>query len=107
MWQIRARRASEAASRPLLSAEWSQDSSPPTLILGQWLCRDWISGRTSQYSFASDGGVGIAMSNGGVATLRYKVSGKTLQISDAKNGMTVMIQELPPKRWCFTAVTRA
>ena len=52
------------------------------------------SGRTSQDSFESDGGVGIAMSNGGLATLRYKVSGKTLQISDAKNGMTVMIQEL-------------
>ena len=92
--QMRSRHASEAGSRPMLSAEWSQDSSLPTLILGQWLCRDWISGRTSQYSFESDGSVSIAMSNSGVASLRYKVSGKTLQFSDAKKGMTVMIQEL-------------
>jgi len=92
--QMRARRAPDAGSRPLLSAEWSQDGSPPSLILGQWLCRDWISGRTSQYSFESDGSVSVAMSNSGVASLRYKVSGKTLQISDAKKGMTVMIQEL-------------
>jgi serine protease Do len=96
--QMRARRASEATSRAPLAAEWSQDSSLATLILGQWLCRDWISGLAGQYNFESDGSVSIAMTNSRVATVRYKVSGKTLQISDAKKAMTVMIQELTARK---------
>lgn len=91
--QMRARAATEAVWRAPFSAEQSEDASR-TLILGQWLCRDWVSGRTGQYSFGPDGSVSIAMSNGKAATLRYKVVGKSLQLSDANGGITIAVQEL-------------
>jgi hypothetical protein len=34
------------------------------------------------------------MSNGQAATLRYRISGKTLQLSDARQGVTIGIREL-------------
>jgi hypothetical protein len=96
--QMRARNASEAVSRAPFSAEGLQDSAPATLILGQWLCRNWISGQTGQYSFESDGSLSIAMTNGSLAALRYRIAGKALQLFDAKQGMAVMIQELNTRK---------
>ena len=96
--QMRARNALEAVSRAPVSAEGLQDSAPATLILGQWLCRNWISGQTGQYSFESDGSLSIAMTNGSLAALRYRISGKALQLFDAKQGMAVTIQELNTRK---------
>jgi serine protease Do len=90
--QMRARRASEATLHASLSGNPSDASS--ALILGQWICRDWVSGRTSQYTFEPDGTVSIAMSEGHVGTLNYRISGKTLQVSDAKQTRTTKIEEL-------------
>jgi serine protease Do len=90
--QMRARRASDATLQASLSGNPSDASS--ALILGQWICRDWVSGRTSQYTFEPDGTVSIAMSEGHVGTLNYRISGKTLQVSDAKQTRTTKIEEL-------------
>jgi serine protease Do len=90
--QMRARRASDATLQASLSGNPSDASS--ALILGQWICRDWVSGRTSQYTFEADGTVSIAMSEGHVGTLNYRLSGKTLQVSDAKQTRTTKIEEL-------------
>jgi serine protease Do len=96
--QMRARRASDVVARALLPGERSQDNSPATLILGQWFCRDWISGRAGQYSFEPNGSLSIALTDSRAATLSYRVSGKTLQFSDAKQGVTVVIEELNDRK---------
>lgn len=92
--QMRARKASSVAWRAPGATESPQDTELANLILGQWFCRDWVSGRTGQYSFDRDGSATIAMSNGQATTLRYRVSGKTLQLSDAGQGVTIAIREL-------------
>ena len=96
--QMHARRPSEAVSRAPFSADAGQDSSPATLIVGQWLCRDWISGQAGQYSFEPDGSLSIVMSGGRVANLKYRVSGKALQLSDAKQGGAATIEELNARK---------
>jgi hypothetical protein len=93
--RMRARRASEATWRSTSIAERSQAASPLTLLIGRWLCRDWTSGRTAHYSFEVDGRVSIAMNDARqAATLKYGVSGKTLQLVDAKQAYSLMIEEL-------------
>jgi hypothetical protein len=93
--RMRARRASEATWRSTAIAERSQAASPLTLLIGRWLCRDWTSGRTAHYSFEVDGRVSIAMNDARqAATLKYGVSGKTLQLVDAKQAYSLMIEEL-------------
>jgi serine protease Do len=91
--EMRARRASEGALRSSVAAISAGDSAA-TQILGSWTCRDWVSGRTSQYTFERDGSVSIAMSDGKVGVLTYRLSGKTLQISDAKQGMATQVEQL-------------
>jgi S1-C subfamily serine protease len=105
--QMRARRASEAVWRPPFSAEPSQDAARANLIVGQWLCRDWVSGRTGQYNFGPEGSVSIAMYDGKAVTLRYRVSGNALQLSDAKQGVTITIQELAAGRMILRGADRS
>ena len=92
--QMRARHASQAGWRTSSVAERSLNPSQATLIVGRWLCRDWISGRTGQYTFEVDGRVSIAMSDSEALTLNYGMSGKTLRISDARDAFTLAIEEL-------------
>ena len=97
--QMRARRASEPGWRASAVADQSQIGSPLALLVGRWLCRDWTTGRTGHYSFETDGRVSIAMSDTrDAATLRYGVSGKTLQIGDAKQAVSMAIEELTARK---------
>jgi S1-C subfamily serine protease len=97
--QMRARPASGAVWRSTAVADRSEPASPLALIIGRWLCRDWTSGRTAQYSFEVDGRVSIAMTDvRQAATLNYGVSGKTLQFSDAKQGYSLVIEELTARK---------
>jgi hypothetical protein len=96
--QMRTRPVSQATWQTALSSDRLQDGAPPNLLLGQWFCRDWVSGRAGQYNFEPDGSLSIAMTDRRVATLSYRVSGKTLQFSDAKQRMTVMIEELNARK---------
>jgi hypothetical protein len=84
-----------------------QDRSAASLIIGQWLCRDWISGWTGQYNFEPDGRVSVAMNNTRAVTLKYGVSGKSLQLSDAKQGVTLVIQELTERKMVIHGVDRS
>lgn len=95
--QMRARRAPEGALRTSVSGMTSEDPST-ALILGPWTCRDWISGRTSRYTFEPDGTVSIAMSDGQVGTLSYRISGKTLQFSGGAQAMAAQVAELTRAR---------
>ena len=97
--QMRARRASEPGWRASAVADQSQIGSPLGLLVGRWLCRDWTTGRTGHYSFETDGRVSIAMNETReAATLRYGVSGKTLQIADAKQAISMAIEELTARK---------
>lgn len=97
--QMRARRASEPGWRASAVADQAQIGSPLALLVGRWLCRDWTTGRTGHYSFETDGRVSIAMSDTrDAATLRYGVSGKTLQIGDAKQAVSMAIEELTARK---------
>lgn len=97
--QMRARRATEPGWRASAVADQSQIGSPLALLVGRWLCRDWTTGRTGHYSFETDGRVSIAMSDTrDAATLRYGVSGKTLQIGDAKQAVSMAIEELTARK---------
>ena len=96
--QMRARRASQAVWAPAFSGERSQDNSTANLVLGQWICRDWISGRSGQYRFDSYGSLNIAMTDGRAVTLAYKVSGRVLQLSDANQGGSLAIEELNARK---------
>jgi len=97
--QMRARRATEPGWRASAVADQSQIGSPLALLVGRWLCRDWTTGRTGHYSFETDGRVSIAMSDTrDAATLRYGVSGRTLQISDAKQAVSMAIEELTARK---------
>lgn len=97
--QMRARRAAQPGWRASSVADRSQAATPLSLIVGRWLCRDWTSGRTAHYSFEADGRVSIAMSDTReAATLRYGVSGKTLQIADAKQALSMAIEELSARK---------
>jgi len=97
--QMRARRASEPGWRASAVADQSQIGSPLALLVGRWLCRDWTTGRTGHYSFETDGRVSIAMiDTRDAATLRYGVSGKTLQIGDAKQAFSMAIEEITARK---------
>jgi S1-C subfamily serine protease len=96
---MRPRRASEPGWRASAVADQSQIGSPLALLVGRWLCRDWTTGRTGHYSFETDGRVSIAMNETReAATLRYGVSGKTLQIGDAKQAVSMAIEELTARK---------
>ncbi|HKU85587.1 MAG TPA: trypsin-like peptidase domain-containing protein, partial [Casimicrobiaceae bacterium] len=97
--QMRARRATQPGWRSSAVADQSQIGSPLALLVGRWLCRDWTTGRTGHYSFETDGRVSIAMSDTrDAATLRYGVSGKTLQIGDAKQAFSMAIEEIGARK---------
>ena len=96
---MRARRASEPGWRASAVADQSQIGSPLALLVGRWLCRDWTTGRIGHYSFETDGRVSIAMNETReAATLRYGVSGKTLQIGDAKQAVSMAIEEISARK---------
>jgi hypothetical protein len=105
--QMRARGAADPGSRSRSVAGLLQDRSPASLIVGQWLCRDWTSGRTGQYNFESDGRLSIAMSNNRAVTLNYGISGKSLRLSDAKQGTTLVIEELTDRKMVFRGSDRS
>jgi len=71
-----------------------QGDSPASPILGQWPCRDSISGRSSQYNFQPDGTVNVAAADGKVVTLNYEVSGNVLKLSGPNQASTFLIEEL-------------
>ena len=91
--QMRARSGSDARVSQAVAAQMSGGATPMTLILGRWLCRDWLSGRTGKFSFGSDGRVQLTFDNQS-GTLAYAISGKALQMTDAKQGMQFTIEEL-------------
>jgi len=97
--QMRAREASsESVARRTLSLGQLHDNPQAKLIIGQWLCRDWISGLAGQYRFEPDGGLTIALNDGRTVALNYSVSGKALQLSDAKYKGSLAIQELNDRK---------
>jgi len=71
-----------------------QSESPTSPILGQWPCRDSISGRPSQYNFLPDGTLNIATADGKVVTLNYEVSGNVLKLTGPNQASTFVIEEL-------------
>ena len=71
-----------------------QNDSPTSPILGQWPCRDSISGRPSQYNFLPDGTLSIATADGKVVTLNYEVSGNVLKLTGPNQASTFVIEEL-------------
>jgi cytoskeletal protein RodZ len=71
-----------------------QSESPTSPILGQWPCRDSISGRPSQYNFLPDGTLSIATADGKVVTLNYEVSGNVLKLTGPNQASTFVIEEL-------------
>jgi len=95
--QMRARRGSDARVAQAVAAQISGGTSPMALILGRWLCRDWLSGRTAKFSFGSDGRVQLTFDNQS-GTLAYAIAGKALQMTDAKQGMQFTIEELTRAR---------
>ena len=96
--QMRERKASEGGWRTASVSDPSQPASAAALIIGRWLCRDWTSGRTATYTFEIDGRVGIALDTSQAATLKYGVSGRTLQLSDAKQAFSLAIAELTSQK---------
>ena len=75
-----------------------QSESPTSPILGQWPCRDSISGRPSQYNFLPDGTLSIATADGKVVTLKYAVSGNALKLTGPDRASTFTIEELNARR---------
>ena len=75
-----------------------QSESPTSPILGQWPCRDSISGRPSQYNFLPDGTLNIATADGKVVTLNYEVSGNALKLTGPDRASTFTIEELNARR---------
>ena len=96
--QMRERKAGESGWRSASVTDPAQPGSPAALIIGRWLCRDWTSGRTATYNFEIDGRVGIALDENQAATLKYGVSGRTLQLSDAKQAFSLAIAELTSRK---------
>jgi len=89
--QMRARGAPVAAR--------SRDQSPASNILGRWICREPLSGRTGTYAFEPDGSVNIAMTDSKFTSLAYRISGKVLQMQDAdEKTISLMIEELTTRR---------
>jgi len=83
----------QETSPPAAEVEPQRDA-PGSPILGQWPCRDSISGRSSQYNFLPDGTLNIAAADGKVVTLSYEVSGNLLKLTGANQASTFMIEEL-------------
>jgi hypothetical protein len=96
--QMRARRGSDARVSQAVAAQMSGGTSPMALILGRWLCRDWLSGRTATFSFGTDGRVQLSLPDSQAGTLSYGISGKALQLFDAKQGMQFTIEELTARK---------
>lgn len=79
---------------PLVAAVQSQDSSPASPILGQWLCHESISGLATQYNFQPDGVLNLAASDGKTVTLSYELSGTALKLNGLNPARTFTIEEL-------------
>jgi hypothetical protein len=81
-----------------VAAQLAGGATQTTLILGRWLCRDWLSGRTATFSFGTDGRVQLSLPDSQAGTLSYGISGKALQLFDAKQGMQFTIEELTARK---------
>jgi len=78
------------------------------LLIGQWLCRDWISGRSGKFRFEPDGRVNIAMAGSPAVVLNYGMSGKALVVFDASNkGAAMTINELTPNKMILKGIDRS
>jgi S1-C subfamily serine protease len=77
------------------------------LLVGQWLCRDWISGRAGSFRFDPDGRVNIAMSDIPAVVLNYGTSGKALVVFDANKGVSLTINELTPRKMILKGTDRS
>jgi hypothetical protein len=95
--QTRARRGSDARVSQAVAAQMAGGTTPMALVLGRWLCRDWLSGRTAKFSFGNDGRVQLTFDNQS-GTLAYAISGKTLQMTDAAQRLQFTIEELTRAR---------
>lgn len=96
--QMRARGPGDARQRFVAGAEGPKNDSPAVLVLGQWSCFGSISGRSGHYTFEPDGNATIAMADGKVAALNYRVSGKVLQLADPTGSGALLIEELTASR---------
>ena len=77
------------------------------LLVGQWLCRDWISGRAGSFRFDPDGRVNIAMSEVPAVVLNYGMSGKSLVVFDKNKGAAMTINELSAKKMILKGSDRS
>ncbi|HKB81660.1 MAG TPA: hypothetical protein VKD04_00485 [Burkholderiales bacterium] len=93
-------KAPEAAAVAMLPRD-----EPASPILGQWSCRDVISGRTSQYNFQPDGTLGVATTDGQSLALTFKVSGSALQLVGSKQDSTYTIEELTARKMILNTGT--
>jgi S1-C subfamily serine protease len=80
---------------------------PGGLIVGQWLCRDWITGRAGRFKFEPDGRVNIAMSDIPAVMLNYGTSGKSLVVFDANKGVALTINELTARKMLLKGTDRS
>ena len=96
--QMRARHASGGGLRQAVAGQLMGGPTPVTMILGRWLCRDWLSGRTSQFDFGVDGRVQLSAPDNSGGALSYGISGKALQLFDARRVLQFTIEELTARK---------
>jgi S1-C subfamily serine protease len=104
--QMRERGLGPSGWRAAAVAASTGDKSAGMLV-GQWLCRDWISGRAGSFRFDPDGRVNIAMSEQPVVVLNYGTSGKALVVFDANKGAAMRINELTAKKMILKGADRS
>lgn len=69
-----------------------------TPIIGFWDCFEPVTGRTSEYGFAADGGLTIQLPDGVAQSFRYEVEGTGVNIVNANPPRTLNIEELAARR---------
>ena len=67
-------------------------------IIGFWDCFEPVTGRTSEYGFASDGGLTIRPPDGVMQSFSYEVAGQAVNVTDANPPRSLAIEDLAPRR---------
>ena len=104
--QMRERGAGASGWRAAAATASTGDRSAG-LIVGEWLCRDWISGRAGSFKFDHDGRVVIAMSDNPAVVMNYGMMGKALVVFSPNKGASLTINELTAKKMILKGTDRS
>ncbi len=80
------------------TAAISPEEAPENPIWGKWSCYEAVSGRSSVYSFLTDGTLNITATDGQIAAVKYEVTGSLLKLEDAGQPRTLTIEEWSRKK---------